>query len=66
MDLQHGTYWYHSHTGIDYQDGMRAPLVIHAEQEPHRYDEDYTLVLSDWYHERASKLNNKVRARKSL
>ncbi|GAA6012942.1 hypothetical protein JCM8202_002959, partial [Rhodotorula sphaerocarpa] len=27
--------------------------------EPHQYDEDYTLVLSDWYHERASKLNNK-------
>ncbi|GAA5964502.1 hypothetical protein JCM8115_003900 [Rhodotorula mucilaginosa] len=59
VDLQHGTYWYHSHTGIDYQDGMRAPLVIHAEQEAHAYDDEFTIVLSDWYYERATKLNNK-------
>jgi FtsP/CotA-like multicopper oxidase with cupredoxin domain len=35
-----------------YQDGMRAPLVIHAEQEAHAYDDEFTIVLSDWYHER--------------
>lgn len=50
---------YHSHTGVDYQDGMRAPLVIHAEKEAHDYDDEFTIVLSDWYHERANKLNNK-------
>lgn len=42
---------------------MRAPLVIHAEQEAHAYDDEFTIVLSDWYHERATKLNNKVRGR---
>lgn len=40
---------------------MRAPLIIHAEQEAHAYDDEFTIILSDWYHERATKLNNKVR-----
>ncbi|BGP19389.1 ferroxidase fet3 [Rhodosporidiobolus nylandii] len=55
---QHGTYWWHSHTGEHYQDGLRAPFVIHAQKEAHAYDAEYTIVLSDWYHERATKLNN--------
>ncbi|BGP42823.1 ferroxidase fet3 [Rhodotorula kratochvilovae] len=58
VDLQHGTYWYHSHTSQHYQDGLRAPFIIHAEEEPHNYDEEYTIVLSDWYHERSTKLNH--------
>ncbi|GAA5832084.1 hypothetical protein JCM11251_002812 [Rhodosporidiobolus azoricus] len=58
VDNQYGTYWWHSHTGIHYQDGLRAPLVIHGNNEPHQYDEEYTIVVSDWYHERATKLNN--------
>lgn len=46
---------WHSHTGVHYQDGLRAPLIIHAPTEPHKYDEEYVIVLSDWYHERAEK-----------
>lgn len=50
---------WHSHTGVHYQDGLRAPLIIHGPSEPHQYDEEYTIILSDWYHERAEK-NQKV------
>ncbi|GAA6063031.1 hypothetical protein JCM10212_001010 [Sporobolomyces blumeae] len=57
VDRQWGTYWWHSHTGVHYQDGLRAPMIIHAPTEPHEYDEEYIIVLSDWYHERAEKEN---------
>ncbi len=46
---QHGTYWYHSHSGLQEQLGHYAPLVIDpAEPEPFRHDRDYAVVLSDW------------------
>lgn len=38
-----------------------APFIIHAENEPHQYDDEFTIILGDWYHERGTKLNNKVR-----
>ena len=31
-------------------DGLRAPLVIHPETELYNYDEEFTVVLGDWYH----------------
>ena len=46
---QHGTYWYHSHSGLQEQAGVYGPLVIDAkEPEPFHYDRDYVLMLSDW------------------
>jgi iron transport multicopper oxidase len=48
---QHGTYWVHSHAPGQYTDGLRAPLVIHATKEPYTYDDEYTVVLGDWYHQ---------------
>lgn len=45
---QTGTYWYHSHYAGQYADGMRAPLIIHAQPEVHAYDEEYTVSLYDW------------------
>ena len=33
-----------------YVDGLRAPLVIHAPKEVHKYDEEFTVVIADWYH----------------
>lgn len=45
-----GSYWYHSHTAGAYVDGMRAPLIIHpANSSAHQYDDDYTIIFSDWY-----------------
>ncbi len=47
--VQGGTYWYHSHSGVQEQAGMYGPLVIDpARPDPYGYDRDYVMVLSDW------------------
>jgi iron transport multicopper oxidase len=48
---QVGTYWVHSHAGGQYVDGLRAPLVIHATKEAYQYDDEFTVILGDWYHQ---------------
>ncbi len=46
---QSGTYWYHSHSGLQEQSGVYGPLVVHPrEPEPLSYDRDYVVMLSDW------------------
>ncbi|KAJ1955322.1 ferroxidase fet3, partial [Dipsacomyces acuminosporus] len=55
---QTGTYWIHAHYSAQYVDGIRAPLILHNPEEPHKYDEDIVIELEDWYHEQASKLLN--------
>jgi CopA family copper-resistance protein len=46
---QSGTYWYHSHSGLQEQSGVYGPLIIDPiEPEPFHYDQDYVVVLSDW------------------
>ena len=46
---QHGTYWYHSHSGLQEQQGVYGPLVIDPkEPEPYIYQRDYVVMLSDW------------------
>ncbi|TFK49373.1 Fet3 protein [Heliocybe sulcata] len=48
---QHGTYWIHAHSKGQYVDGLRAPVVIHPPQEAYEYDDEYVIVLGDWYHD---------------
>ena len=46
---QAGTYWYHSHSGLQEQAGVYGPLVIEsAKREPYKYDREYVVMLSDW------------------
>ncbi|MDH5562651.1 MAG: copper resistance system multicopper oxidase [Nitrospirota bacterium] len=46
---QSGTYWYHSHSGLQEQSGVYGPLIIDPiEPEPFHFDRDYVVVLSDW------------------
>ncbi|RAW06003.1 copper resistance system multicopper oxidase [Halomonas elongata] len=46
---QNGTYWYHSHSGLQEQLGHAGPLIIDAaEPEPFRYDREHVLLLTDW------------------
>ncbi|WP_248743312.1 MULTISPECIES: copper resistance system multicopper oxidase [unclassified Pseudomonas] len=46
---QHGTYWYHSHSGLQEQAGVYGPLVIDArEPEPFQYNREHVVMLSDW------------------
>jgi FtsP/CotA-like multicopper oxidase with cupredoxin domain len=46
---QAGTYWYHSHSGLQEQQGHYGPLIIDpAGEEPAEYDRDYILLLSEF------------------
>lgn len=46
---QSGTYWYHSHSGLQEQLGHYGPLIIDpAEPDPFEYDREYVVMLSDW------------------
>jgi multicopper oxidase len=45
--LQSGTYWYHSHFGLQEQQGLAGPLIIDDPDEAQDYDEDLIVFLSD-------------------
>jgi CopA family copper-resistance protein len=46
---QSGTYWYHSHSGMQEQTGHYGPLILEPRgREPYSYDRDYVVMLSDW------------------
>jgi CopA family copper-resistance protein len=46
---QSGTYWYHSHSGMQEQTGHYGPLILEPRgPEPYSYDRDYVVMLSDW------------------
>jgi FtsP/CotA-like multicopper oxidase with cupredoxin domain len=47
--MQSGTYWYHSHSGLQEQQGHYGPIVIDpAGRDPVVSDREYCVVLSDW------------------
>ena len=46
--VQAGTYWYHSHSGYQEQDGLYGPIVIDpAGPDPVSYDREHVIILSD-------------------
>jgi len=46
---QYGTYWYHSHSGVQEQLGQYGPLLIDPAGGPSKeYDRELVVVLSDW------------------
>ncbi len=46
---QSGTFWYHSHSGLQEAMGHYGPIVIDpAGIDPIGYDREHVLVLSDW------------------
>ncbi|KAI9450836.1 laccase [Lactarius psammicola] len=52
---QAGTFWYHSHFGDQYCDGLRGAFIVEDPNDPHKglYDvdnDDTVISLSDWYH----------------
>ncbi len=47
--VQSGTYWCHSHSGGQEQQGLYAPLIIEPKKgESISADRDYIVMLSDW------------------
>ncbi len=46
---QSGTYWYHSHSGMQEQTGLIGALVLEPKSpEPYAFDREYVVLLSDW------------------
>jgi CopA family copper-resistance protein len=46
---QAGTYWYHSHSGLQEQEGVYGPIVIDpAGPDPIAFDREHVVVLSDF------------------
>lgn len=46
--VQSGTYWYHSHSAYQEEDGVYGPIVVDpAGPDPVAYDREHVLVLSD-------------------
>ncbi|HET7698971.1 MAG TPA: copper resistance system multicopper oxidase [Vicinamibacterales bacterium] len=46
---QHGTYWYHSHSGFDEQRGLYGALIIDPASPGRRScDREHVVLLSDW------------------
>jgi CopA family copper-resistance protein len=59
---QSGTYWYHSHSGLQEQAGHYGPLIIDpAGADPVQSDREYVLVLSDWSFEHPHRVFAKVK-----
>jgi CopA family copper-resistance protein len=59
---QNGTYWYHSHSGLQEQVGVYGALGIDAkEPEPFSYDRDYVVLLSDWTDENPTRVLAKLK-----
>lgn len=52
VDDNVGSYWYHSHTAGQYQDGMKGTFIIEAKEKlPFDYDEEVVVQLAEWYHD---------------
>ena len=60
---QSGTYWYHSHSGMQEQTGMYGAIVIDPrEGQAIRADRDHVIQLSDWTDEDPMRVFAKLKA----
>jgi CopA family copper-resistance protein len=61
---QSGTYWYHSHSGFQEQQGVYGPLVIEPrEPDAIRFDREHVVMLTDWTDERPEGVFKKLKKR---
>ena len=59
---QAGTYWYHSHSGLQEQRGVYGALIIDPmERPPFQYDREHVVVLSDWTDEDPARVFAKLK-----
>ena len=45
---QSGTYWWHSHSGLQEQAGHYGPIIVESATPDPRYDRDYIVLLSEF------------------
>jgi CopA family copper-resistance protein len=56
--VQYGTYWYHSHQGLQQQTGMYGALVFYKRGEPKM--KEYPMVISDWADMPSNEINRSL------
>lgn len=56
--VQHGTYWYHSHTMLQEQSGMYGAIVIHKKETATLPEE--VVLLSDWTNENPNQVERSL------
>ena len=60
--VQSGTYWYHSHSGFQEQEGVFGAIIIEPKiKDPYEYDREYVISLSDWSDEKPSSVYRKIK-----
>ena len=45
---QSGSYWWHSHSGLQEQAGHYGPIIVESAEPDPRYDRDYVVLLSEF------------------
>lgn len=63
---QTGTYWYHSHSGAQYSDGLRGVFIVEEptkDEYPFHFDEDVSLTVGDHYHLESHEIMKKFKSR---
>ena len=59
---QNGTYWYHSHSGMQEQLGHYGQLILEpADADPVTFDVEHSVVLSDWTFEDPHRVLRKLK-----
>ncbi|NBS26541.1 MAG: copper resistance system multicopper oxidase [Gammaproteobacteria bacterium] len=59
---QAGTYWYHSHSGLQEQSGHYGPIIIDpAGTDPVSFDREHVILLSDWTFENPRRVFSKLK-----
>ncbi len=63
---QNGTYWYHSHSKGQEQDGLYGPLVIYPKNKipltsSEKTDRDYVVLLSDFHNSTSDEIMKNVK-----
>lgn len=58
---QAGTYWYHSHSNLQEQQGMYGALVVKPKKEIHKFDREYVVLLSDFTEENPEAIINNLK-----
>jgi len=58
---QSGTYWYHSHFGLQEQYGLTGPIIIHPKERPDNAPADQIIMLADWNDERPEETLRKLK-----
>ncbi|MBI5861081.1 MAG: copper resistance system multicopper oxidase [Rhodocyclales bacterium] len=60
---QNGTYWYHSHSGMQEQTGMYGAIIIEPAAGEHiKADCDHVVLLADWTDENPMRVLAKIKA----